>query len=56
MERIEARLRNVQLALEVLTGVCATLPDVDVSGGDEGEVFFFSFFIFWWVYADMCFV
>ena len=30
----------MQLALEVLTGVCATLPDVDVGGGDEGEVFF----------------
>ncbi|KAL5519568.1 hypothetical protein ACEPAH_1251 [Sanghuangporus vaninii] len=39
LERIEARLRNVLLSLEVLTGVCATLPDPEpefVSGeGDE---------------------
>ncbi|VDB84234.1 unnamed protein product [Peniophora sp. CBMAI 1063] len=34
LERIEARLRAVQLALEMLTGVCATLPDPDF-GIDE---------------------
>ncbi|KAJ7186701.1 armadillo-type protein [Mycena filopes] len=27
LERLEGRLRTVQLALEILTGVCATLPD-----------------------------
>ncbi|KAJ7233513.1 armadillo-type protein [Mycena haematopus] len=27
LERLESRLRTVQLALEILTGVCATLPD-----------------------------
>jgi hypothetical protein len=27
LERIEAKLRAVQLALEILTGICATLPD-----------------------------
>ena len=38
LERIEAKLRTVQLSLEVLTGVCATLPDPDLSlGDDEGE-------------------
>ena len=36
----------MQLALEVLTGVCATLPDVDVGGGDAGEVFFLSLYFF----------
>ncbi|KAL5494642.1 hypothetical protein ACEPAI_103 [Sanghuangporus weigelae] len=39
LERIEARLRNVLLSLEVLTGVCATLPDpepeLDSGEGDE---------------------
>ncbi|KAJ7471753.1 armadillo-type protein [Mycena latifolia] len=29
LERLEGRLRTVQLALEILTGVCATLPDPD---------------------------
>ena len=27
LERLEAKLRTVQLALEMLTGACATLPD-----------------------------
>jgi hypothetical protein len=27
LERIEAKLRAVQLALEILTGICAMLPD-----------------------------
>ncbi|KAJ6602568.1 armadillo-type protein [Mycena vulgaris] len=29
LERLEGRLRTVQLALEILTGACATLPDPD---------------------------
>ncbi|KAI0315662.1 ARM repeat-containing protein [Amylostereum chailletii] len=38
LERIETRLKGVQLALEILTGVCATLPDeVEVEGGEEAE-------------------
>ncbi|KAH7881058.1 armadillo-type protein [Lentinula edodes] len=35
LEQLEANLRTVQLALEILTGVCATLPDP--SAGIEGE-------------------
>ena len=43
LERIEARLRNVQLSLEILTGLSATLPDPELQneederadGGDE---------------------
>ncbi|KAJ4485724.1 armadillo-type protein [Lentinula aciculospora] len=35
LEQLEANLRMVQLALEILTGVCATLPDP--SAGVEGE-------------------
>ncbi|KAL5536078.1 hypothetical protein ACEPAF_4183 [Sanghuangporus sanghuang] len=39
LERIEARLRNVLLSLEVLTGVCATLPDPEpeLDSGEGGE-------------------
>ncbi|KAI0308362.1 ARM repeat-containing protein [Multifurca ochricompacta] len=39
-ERIEMKLRAVQLALEILTGVCATLPDPDLDPGanDDGEI------------------
>ena len=37
LERIEAQLRNVQLALEILTGVCATLPDVE-PGADDADL------------------
>lgn len=38
LEKIEAQLRTVQLSLEVLTGVCATLPDPDYgSAGEEIE-------------------
>lgn len=44
LERLETRLRTIQLALEILTGVCATLPDPeleiageDVEGQDEDE-------------------
>ena len=29
LERLERRLRTVQLAVEILTGVSATLPDSD---------------------------
>ena len=36
LERLEAKLRTVQLALEILTGVCATLPDpvLEIAGED----------------------
>lgn len=41
LERIEKKLRSVQLALEVMTGVCATLPDpepeVAEDAGDEED-------------------
>lgn len=46
LELLEAKLRTVQLALEILTGVCATLPDPDLTpdqaddedrGEDEDE-------------------
>ncbi|KAH9932085.1 ARM repeat-containing protein [Epithele typhae] len=38
LERLETRLRTVQLALEILTGMCATLPDPEIfngAGNDE---------------------
>lgn len=34
LERLEHKLRTVQLALEILTGVCATLPDPDLDVQD----------------------
>ncbi|KAJ7604904.1 armadillo-type protein [Mycena rosella] len=37
LERLEARLRTVQLALEILTGACATLPDPDPDDEDGDE-------------------
>ncbi|KAF7290517.1 ARM repeat-containing protein [Mycena indigotica] len=38
LEQIEGRLRTIQLSLEILTGVCATLPDPDPpSTSDEPE-------------------
>lgn len=39
LAQIEQRLRTVQLALEILTGICATLPDPEpvAEGGDEDE-------------------
>ncbi|KII93991.1 hypothetical protein PLICRDRAFT_36208 [Plicaturopsis crispa FD-325 SS-3] len=41
LERIEGTLRTAQLALEILTGVCATLPDPEpdapATGGDDDE-------------------
>ncbi|THH03370.1 hypothetical protein EW145_g6312 [Phellinidium pouzarii] len=37
LDRIEARLRNVQLSLEILTGVCATLPDPDPISSEEED-------------------
>ncbi|KAI1793049.1 ARM repeat-containing protein [Ganoderma leucocontextum] len=38
LERLETRLRTVQLALEILTGMCATLPDPEVfSGATEAD-------------------
>jgi hypothetical protein len=37
LELIEAKLRTVQLAVEILTGVCATLPEPKVPDTvDEG--------------------
>ncbi|KAJ7074459.1 armadillo-type protein [Mycena amicta] len=38
LEYLEGRLRTVQLALEILTGLCATLPDPDpLNSSDEVE-------------------
>ncbi|KAF8336322.1 ARM repeat-containing protein [Cantharellus anzutake] len=37
LERIEAQLRTVQLALEILSGICASLPDFEDDPGDEAE-------------------
>ncbi|KAI0094380.1 armadillo-type protein [Irpex rosettiformis] len=40
LAQIERKLRTVQLSLEILTGVCATLPDPEPvvdEGGDEDE-------------------
>ena len=36
MERFENRLRAIQLGLEILTSVCATLPDSEIPPEDEG--------------------
>ncbi|KAH9897678.1 armadillo-type protein [Cubamyces lactineus] len=36
LERLETRLRTVQLALEILTGMCATLPDPEIFSGALG--------------------
>ncbi|KAI0003848.1 armadillo-type protein [Russula compacta] len=38
LERVEMKLRAVQLALEILTGVCATLPDPDLEVGADDEL------------------
>lgn len=35
LERLEARMRTVQLALEILTGACATLPDPEIEAAPE---------------------
>lgn len=37
LEQLEGNLRTVQLALEVLTGACATLPDPS-AGADEDDI------------------
>ena len=37
LEKQEGNLRTVQLALEVLTGACATLPDPESSKLDEED-------------------
>ncbi|KAK7018558.1 ARM repeat-containing protein [Favolaschia claudopus] len=37
LERLESRLRTVQLALEILTGACATLPDPDPEPETQAE-------------------
>lgn len=36
LERFENRLRTVQLGLEILTSVCATLPDSEIPAEDDG--------------------
>ncbi|KZT30974.1 ARM repeat-containing protein [Neolentinus lepideus HHB14362 ss-1] len=38
LERIETKLRSIQLALEILTGACATLPDVDLAMEGEDDM------------------
>lgn len=50
LELLEAKLRTVQLALEILTGTCATLPDPEPDvpanqeiGDDEGMKSFFVY-------------
>jgi hypothetical protein len=40
LEKIESKLRTIQLSLEILTGVCATIPDPEATvpeGGEEGD-------------------
>lgn len=37
LEQLEGNLRTVQLALEILTGACATLPDPSAGADDEIE-------------------
>ncbi|TFK77473.1 ARM repeat-containing protein [Pluteus cervinus] len=37
LERLEAKLRTIQLSLEILTGVCATLPDPEPVPENAGE-------------------
>lgn len=36
LERFENRLRTIQLGLEILTSVCATLPDSEIPPEDDG--------------------
>ncbi|KDQ63136.1 hypothetical protein JAAARDRAFT_120264 [Jaapia argillacea MUCL 33604] len=37
LERIETKLRTVQLGLEMLTGICATLPEPEIPLEDESD-------------------
>jgi hypothetical protein len=37
LERFEGRLRTIQLGLEILTSVCATLPDSEIPPEDDGD-------------------
>ncbi|KAF8640573.1 hypothetical protein AX17_000235 [Amanita inopinata Kibby_2008] len=37
LEKLEGKLKTIQLALEVLTGVCATLPDPELGTSHEEE-------------------
>ena len=37
LELLETRLRAIQLALEILTGMCAALPDPEVFSGATGD-------------------
>ena len=37
LDALESRLRTVQLSLEILTGVCATLPDPETDNVPDDE-------------------
>lgn len=37
LDALESRLRTVQLSLEILTGVCATLPDPENTPQQEDD-------------------
>jgi hypothetical protein len=37
LEKTEQKLRTVQLSLEILTGVCATLPETEPSAENEED-------------------
>lgn len=38
LEKLERKLRTIQQALEILTGVCATLPDPEPEAEVDGAV------------------
>ena len=37
LEKIERRLRAVQMSLEILTSICASLPDPESMGDDDDD-------------------
>ena len=37
LDRLERKLRTLQLALEILTGACATLPEPEPELADDSE-------------------
>lgn len=37
MERLETKMRTIQLSLEILTGVCTTLPESDSDPQEDEE-------------------
>jgi hypothetical protein len=46
LDTLESKLRTVQLSLEILTGVCATLPDPEpVSARDQEDEEGLSIFV-----------